>query len=148
MLLVSAERLKRTVHLPGLSALDAEKLPFRDQAFEGVVCVRLASHVPPHVRLRVLSEMRRVTAKWIIVTYYLSNAPTDLKRKIKYSLRQRPRCWFPISERGVDRELADAGFRVVGKVPVCNYLSEASMIVGSSEARLLDNDSNSAQATT
>lgn len=142
MLRVSAERLKRAARLGGLCALDAERMPFRNEAFEGIVCVRLAGHLPPPVRLPVLSEMRRVTSTWIIVTYYVSNRATDLKRRIKYLLRPRSRSWFPVSEQGIEREMRSAGLRVVGKVSVFKYVSEACMVVATADPTLPDSGSN------
>jgi SAM-dependent methyltransferase len=47
---------------------DGEHLPFKDGAFDAVVCVRfLNHHIPPKVRQKILEEMRRVSSKWLVV---------------------------------------------------------------------------------
>ena len=52
---------------PPLVRCDAEHLPFRDNVFDCVVCIRFLNLVPSNVRQKVLKEMRRVSSKWLIV---------------------------------------------------------------------------------
>jgi ubiquinone/menaquinone biosynthesis C-methylase UbiE len=47
---------------------DGEALPFKENVFDCVACIRfLHHHMPDEVRVRILREMRRVSRKWLIV---------------------------------------------------------------------------------
>ena len=129
MIQVAGARLERFANACSLCVADAERLPFQDQAFDGVVCVRLMGHVPPTLRLQILSEMKRVTKEWIIAVYYISDAATDLKRAIKAALGKAPKMWFPISSRALELEIGQAGLHIVRTVPTCRYLSEACVVL-------------------
>lgn len=129
MIQVAAGRLKRFSNLCGLYVANAERMPFPSQTFDGIVCVRLMGHVPPVVRLHMLTEMKRVTKDWIIVAYYISDAATDFKRAIKHSLGKCPQMWFPISGQGLELEIRRAGLRIVRKIALCQYVSEACMVL-------------------
>lgn len=65
---------------------DITDLQFKDDSFDLVTCIRLFGHVPVNVRIRMLSEMRRVTRKWVIVNYFYVTSLTKLKRRIKRSM--------------------------------------------------------------
>lgn len=54
--------------IPPLIQCDAERLPFRDNAFDCVLCVRFMNeHIPAAVRETVLKEMKRVSRGWLVV---------------------------------------------------------------------------------
>ncbi|MGH7831459.1 MAG: class I SAM-dependent methyltransferase [Candidatus Binatia bacterium] len=46
---------------------DGENLPFKDDAFDCVACIRFLNLVPAAVRRKILSEIRRVSKRWLIV---------------------------------------------------------------------------------
>ncbi len=53
---------------PSLVQCDREQLPFKDNAFDCVVCVRFLSQaIPETVRRKVLKELERILKKWLIV---------------------------------------------------------------------------------
>ncbi len=58
---------------------DAEDLPFDDNTFDYLVSFRFFCHLPPPVRLEVLTEMCRVTKQTLAINYHFeSNAPLAL----------------------------------------------------------------------
>jgi len=68
---VSAEMLN--AHDPPGTRLrgDVEHLPFRDDAFEAVVCCRLLHHLDDPERLeRTIAELVRVSARWIVASFW------------------------------------------------------------------------------
>lgn len=68
MVSVLAKEQKKKGRALLLARCDGEALPFRDGAFDCVVCVRfLHHHIPHHVKVKILKEMRRVSRKWLIV---------------------------------------------------------------------------------
>ena len=66
------------VDLCGMSAnprpcakADAIFLPFADDAFDVVMCSGMLIHIPPgHLRREAISEMLRVSSRWVMVTEY------------------------------------------------------------------------------
>ena len=53
---------------PPLVRCDSEQLPFKNNAFDCVVCVRFLSQaIPESVRRKVLKELRRVSKGWLIL---------------------------------------------------------------------------------
>ena len=53
---------------PLLVRCDSEQLPFKNNAFDCVVCVRFLSQaIPETVRRKVLKELRRVSKGWLIL---------------------------------------------------------------------------------
>jgi len=101
---------------------EAERLPFRDQAFDAVASVRMLQHLDAAERQRQLSEMARV-ARLVIVTY----AAPDLLVRARLALwrrRHRERLpWFAVSRRGLGAELGAAGLRLEHLIPVLPGLS-------------------------
>lgn len=52
---------------PPLVRCDGEYLPFKDNAFDCVACIRFLNLVPSTVRHKILKEMGRVSKRWLIV---------------------------------------------------------------------------------
>lgn len=48
---------------------DGETLPFADNTFDGAVCFRLLSHLPPDARVRLLRELGRVARDRVVAVY-------------------------------------------------------------------------------
>ena len=46
---------------------DGEHLPFKDQCFDSVLCIRFMFHVPREVRVQILRELARASRRWLIV---------------------------------------------------------------------------------
>jgi SAM-dependent methyltransferase len=68
MMNVLAREQKARDLIPPLVRCDGEALPFKDDAFDCVVCVRFLNHsIPKSVRDNVLREMKRVSKKWLIL---------------------------------------------------------------------------------
>lgn len=127
MMRVARTRLHSLDRVIGFCNLEGERLPFSDGAFEGVTSVRLMGHVPPAIRRQILAEMARVSRHWVVVTYYLSNPATDLKRGLKRWYREGRSPWHPVRSEVLQREVAAAGLQIAGCFSVCRYVSEATV---------------------
>lgn len=91
---------------------DILHLPFPDASFELVTSVRLLSHVEDWERL--LGELCRVSAKWVIIDYPSTsgiNALTPLLFKVKKKLEGNTRTYRSFSERVLDRVLSSHGYK-------------------------------------
>lgn len=73
MLQAARKRLANLNCFRGVCQSDAERLPFANERFDGVVSVRFFGHIPPHVRTSMLGEMKRVSKGCVIVQYPLSH---------------------------------------------------------------------------
>ena len=68
MISVLAKEQKEKDRAPLLVRCEGEALPFKDEVFDCVVCIRfLHHHMPDSVRVTILKEMRRVSRHWLIV---------------------------------------------------------------------------------
>ncbi|MFW6348933.1 MAG: class I SAM-dependent methyltransferase [Thiohalospira sp.] len=57
-----------------LVRLNGDALPFADDSFDGLTCIRLFQHLhDPALRQGVMNEIGRVTRRWAIVTTYLAS---------------------------------------------------------------------------
>lgn len=74
---ISHEMLKKAASIPdgkqkaifGYLQANAEHLPLRADSLDCVVCIRFMMHVDAATRVRMLSEFRRVSRRWVIVDY-------------------------------------------------------------------------------
>jgi ubiquinone/menaquinone biosynthesis C-methylase UbiE len=61
---------------------DMRALPFRDNAFEGVLCIRILHRVPESLERReLLEEVIRVSRRWVVTSFYDSNTPHAARKK-------------------------------------------------------------------
>ncbi len=59
---------------PGAIEASADSLPFGNKEFDGVFCFRLLQHIhTPADRIKILSELGRVSSNWIVASLYISN---------------------------------------------------------------------------
>ncbi|MDH7498848.1 MAG: class I SAM-dependent methyltransferase [candidate division NC10 bacterium] len=70
----------------GFVRCDAEALPFRDGAFDCVLCFRFLPHLPLATRERVLRELARVSRGGLILDYRYRYAFRSLSRWIRHRL--------------------------------------------------------------
>ena len=60
-----------------------ERLSYRDEGFDTVLCFRLFHHFPtPEIRERVVRELCRVAAHNVVLSYFSPLSFTSLKRKL------------------------------------------------------------------
>lgn len=87
-------------------AADARSLPFRDRAFDGVICVRLVQHLADPVRREVFRELARVARRWAVVSVYRKAGLHHLQRRL---LGRGRMC---VSLGRIREELEAAGLRL------------------------------------
>jgi ubiquinone/menaquinone biosynthesis C-methylase UbiE len=84
-------------------------LPFADGAFDAAVCWRLLHHLTERaVRVRALSELRRVSRRGVVISF--ADAST-LKASFR-AWRRRTRRSVAVSPRDLAGEARDAGLRL------------------------------------
>jgi 2-polyprenyl-3-methyl-5-hydroxy-6-metoxy-1,4-benzoquinol methylase len=108
----------------------AFELPFRDDAFDMVVSIRLNHHIPEREdRLRHLRELCRVSSRWVLVTVYdekgLKNRLIELRRRV--GTRRRPKKTLSLVE--VAETVAEQGFAPVEVGRISRLLSGHAFIL-------------------
>ncbi len=104
---------------------EAERLPFRDDAFDAVVSIRFFQHLPTSQVIPILSEMERVSRLGVLVQAPIrkvTSAPihfaSDTKRFLlhrgpgprpPFRSQRPPNRFFPVPKRDFERALGEAG---------------------------------------
>ncbi len=75
------KRTREKAEITGVVA-DITSLPFRDRAFDATVSIRLMQHLDFDVAMRAVSELKRVSKRFVILTFYRENFLHRLERKL------------------------------------------------------------------
>ncbi len=67
---IGVDRSQAALQASGLPVIQASaaQLPFADNAFDAVACMEVLEHLPEAVFYRTLEELKRVTARYILIT--------------------------------------------------------------------------------
>ena len=98
-------------------------IPFRDRSVDGVVCCRLNHHLPtPDERERLVTELLRVSRRFVIMTFFDYHSVKNYIRRIRRPFNRKP----PKMTMTVDqvRRLAgENGARLVQEPPLSRLFS-------------------------
>lgn len=101
---------------------DLERLTYANGQFDTIVCFRLFHHFPnPEIRQRVISELCRVAAVFVVLSYFSPYSVQSVRRK--FSGKDQDRFATPLAE--VEGYFRNAGFRLVkdfAQLPVMHTL--------------------------
>jgi SAM-dependent methyltransferase len=134
---ISLEMLRKAASIPdgkqkaifGYLQANAEHLPLRTDSLDCVVCIRFMMHVNGPTRVRMLSEFRRVSRRWVIVDY-----------RHKYTFRYVLTHTFGklglgrtpldrVSRAGLEQEFRDAGLAIRSVIRVSAPLLSDKWVV-------------------
>jgi SAM-dependent methyltransferase len=118
MLQITRERLGDGKNLLGLIQADAEYMPFEDDAFQCITSSRFMAHIPRAIRMNILKELRRISRRWLIISYLNPVSLLGIYRAFVRLLRGNQRDQF--SRRSLRKELKQAGFSLV-KIEYCCF---------------------------
>jgi SAM-dependent methyltransferase len=107
---------------------DAEALPFRDGAFDVVVCCRLLHHLADDGALAgTVAELVRVGSDLVLASFWDSAALPEVWRRLRGDRRVRGR--RPHTKRRIRALLDDAGADVLEFVHSFPFLSRQTFVV-------------------
>lgn len=92
---------------------DAETLPFADEAFDVVSCVRLFGHLPPNQRRTILAEMTRVSRDYIVVAQYHRRLSAPVKDLMHSLCGRNPAPRFLVSDSELRQDFDSLGLQEV-----------------------------------
>ena len=105
-------------------------LPFRDDTFAGVLCMRLLQHIAtPVERTTILRELARVTAGPIVVSFFDACSLQHLRRRLRPLLGKRRSGRHAVSRRGFAAELDAAGLEAVQMRSLTQFLGEQTLVL-------------------
>lgn len=105
-------------------------LPFADDAFAGAMCMRLLQHIAtPAERVTILTELNRVTAGPIVVSFFDACSLQHFRRRLRPILGKRRSGRFAVSRQGFRQELADAGLEVVAMRSLLRFVGEQTLVL-------------------
>jgi len=95
------------------------RIPLRDGSVDGTVCCRLSHHLPqPAERERLVSELLRVSKRFVIMTYFDHHSLKNLGRRLRAPFNHKPpKC--TMTRKRVEELAAQGGARLVA----CPWLS-------------------------
>lgn len=97
-------------------AADAARLPFRNDTFDAVLCIRFLHLVrDPELRIRFLREFARVARLGVIVDYRHGRTLRIWGRRLRHRLGLLDRAPANPSPPAILRELDAAGLRVIAR---------------------------------
>ncbi|MDH5719766.1 MAG: class I SAM-dependent methyltransferase [Spirochaetia bacterium] len=112
------EFTKKNSHgLEGLADIkiaDAAKLPFKNNSFDGITCIRLYQRVPHSERVLMLKEIKRLSKDWAIVFFGLENSFLRIRNKVRrFFIKGRPSNPYPATREEMLSEIESAGLKFI-----------------------------------
>ena len=113
MLEVIAREHKGEGNTPVLVRCDGEHLPFMNDVFDCVVCIRfLGRRIPDAVREKTLKEARRVSNKWLIL---LSGDLRSMGPFVRFKVFARKLSGRDVSKYRLSEQVLSLGWKEVGR---------------------------------
>jgi len=112
MLQVCSKKWENYKGFKGVVMCDAERLPFADSTFDGVIAIRLMVWVPPEIRRNILGEMKRVTKRWAIVNFPNSISANIILR-LTWKFKRKKTEFSSVTLWQLTKEVHDAGFDIL-----------------------------------
>jgi len=103
--------------------MDALNIPYDDNYFDTIVCLRLFQRIPADTRLRILSEFRRTSKRNLIISYSFISIWQKIRFKIKKILVKDFNFFYSDKLKEIELELEESGFEILSKKFVLSFLS-------------------------
>jgi ubiquinone/menaquinone biosynthesis C-methylase UbiE len=105
-------------------------LPFADDSFDGVLCMRLLQHIAtPVERIRILGELARVTSGPIVLSFFDSCSLQHLRRRLRPLFGKRRSGRYAVSRSNFRRELAEAQLRILAMHSLSRFVGEQTLVL-------------------
>lgn len=104
----------------------AFNLPIDDNFVENVFCIRLIHHIGKHEdRLKLLSELQRVTSSTVIISLWVDGNYKSWRRKKNENKRpsRKYQNRFVIPVKSIEQEIDKVGFKIKARLDFLPFLS-------------------------
>ena len=111
-----------------LAAADALALPFRDGAFDLVLCHRLIQHLPAEAERRaLLRALAAASRRWVLLSWFDAASLQHLRRALRRPFRPSGR--HAVTRAVLERDAAAAGLRTAASRALRPWISEVSFVL-------------------
>ena len=109
---------------------DVARLPFRDRAFDAVVCCRLLHHLhEPGELAAAVAELVRVSRRLVIASFWDSASLPALRVRLGLKRSEGPRGRRAWSRAAIERALADAGTTTLEFRSTLRFVAQQTFVV-------------------
>lgn len=102
---------------------DATRLPYKDSAFDCIVCLRLLHRVPDTVRQNMIRELARVARHHLILSAGVNDGIQAARLWLRNTFSKFPPVPFPITRASFRQQSNTAGLSIVRSWDVLPILS-------------------------
>lgn len=114
----------------GLCLAAVERLPFRDDSFDVVICCRLLHHIhEPDALQSIVHELVRVSYRMVIASFWDSASLHAWRRRVGLRRREGPSGRHAMSKRNLRRIFRAAGADVIGYHHSLRFVSQQAFVV-------------------
>jgi len=118
-----------------LLAAEVERLPFRDDSFDVVVCCRLLQHLrEPEEIGAVIAELTRVSHRLIVASFWDSASLHALRRRVGLRRSEGPGGRRAVGKRLLRALFRENGAEVVGFYHSFRFVSQQTFVVAQKRA--------------
>jgi ubiquinone/menaquinone biosynthesis C-methylase UbiE len=134
MLQIAAVRHTECLNSAGICRLDADRMPFGDNSFDAIICIKLFHlYNEDHIR-RLLLELQRTTKKYLIVSLACESSWSWPKRSLKRLLGSSASLPVnPLRIREAIQAFHDAGFKIVSRRSTLIFYSHEVIFLAQKE---------------
>lgn len=127
MMMVSKNKSAPYPNHLGYVQCDGENIPLRNESVDCVLSIRFTFHLPPEVRKNVLSEIYRITRRWVIVDFRYASFKSFVRKSGTFLGIGKDK---KRSDLGmISKELSEAGLRIRRIIHVLPLFSEKVVFV-------------------
>lgn len=106
------------------------QLPFADGTFAGVLCHRLLQHIAtPAERIDILEELRRVSAGFLVVSFFDACSLQHLRRRVRRLFGKRRSGRGGVRRRAFLEELRAAGWQPLRVLALRRFFAEQTLVL-------------------
>ncbi|MCA9018129.1 MAG: class I SAM-dependent methyltransferase [Gammaproteobacteria bacterium] len=113
------------VEIHNIMAMD-----YADRQFDCTVCFRLLHHFEkPEEKNRLIGELCRVSARFVVISYFSPMSVTALRRRLRRRVSGRPLKQYPDSLAALEQYFTQHGFRLYGEVKRSKILHSLQLAI-------------------
>ena len=114
----------------GLCVALIDRLPFKDDAFDVVVCCRLLHQLDDATTVEaVVRELTRVSYRLVIASFFDAASLPALRRRVGFRRSHVPRGKYGLTKRSLRRMFEAAGAEVIGFHHSLRFVSQQAFVV-------------------
>jgi SAM-dependent methyltransferase len=121
----------------GLVLAVVDRMPFKDDAFDMVLCCRLLHHLEENEETEiVVKELVRVAHRLIVVSFWDKASLPALRSRVALKKPEGPRGRRMLSKRALKKMFEEAGAEIVGFHHSLRFVSQQAFAVAIKRARV------------